>query len=52
MSNHISPFISGDRKGYNSQHDLIRLLKEWREHLDNNDMVWVISWTCQMFLLV
>ena len=45
MSNHMFPFVSANRKGYSSQHVLIRLLEEWREHLDNNNMVWVISWT-------
>ena len=27
------------RKVYNSQHVLIRLLEEWRQHLDNNKVV-------------
>ena len=41
MSNYISPYVSAYRKGYNSQHVLIRLLEEWRQHLDNNnDVVW------------
>ena len=39
MSNYISPYISAYRKGYNSQHVLIRLLEEWRQHLDNNKVV-------------
>ena len=36
MNNFISPYVSAYRKGYNSQHVLIRLLKKWRQHLDNN----------------
>ena len=28
-----------DRKGCNSKHVLIRLLEEWRQHLDNNKVV-------------
>ena len=32
MSNYISPSVSAYRKGYNSQHVLIRLLEEWRQH--------------------
>ena len=28
-----------NRKGYNSQHVLIRLLEEWRQHLDNSNAV-------------
>ena len=39
MSNYISPYVSAYRKGYNSQHVLIRLLEEWRQHLDNNKVV-------------
>ena len=30
------PFVSANRKGYNCQHVLVRLLEEWRKHLDNN----------------
>ena len=39
MSNYISPYVLAYRKGYNSQHVLIRLLEEWRQHLDNNKVV-------------
>ena len=35
MNAHLSPFISAYRKNYNTQHVLLRLLEEWREHLDN-----------------
>ena len=38
-NNYISPHVSAYRKGYNSQHLLIRLLEEWRQHLDNNKVV-------------
>ena len=39
MNVHLSPFISAYRKNYNTQHVLLRLLEEWREHLDNNKIV-------------
>ena len=39
MNVHLSPFLSAYRKNYNMQHVLLRLLEEWREHLDNNKTV-------------
>ena len=39
MNVHLSPFISASRKNYNTQHVLLRLLEEWREHLNNNKTV-------------
>ena len=39
MKNYISSYVSAYRKGYNPQHVLIRLLEEWRQHLDNNKVV-------------
>ena len=39
MNVHLSLFISEYRKNYNTQHVLLRLLEEWREHLDNNKIV-------------
>ena len=39
MSKYISPYVSAYRKGHNSQHVLIRILEEWRQHLDNNKIV-------------
>ena len=36
MENVFSPQIPIYRKNYNSQHVLIRLIEEWREHLDKN----------------
>ena len=39
MNVHLSPFISAYRKNYNTQHVLLRLLEEWRKHLDNNKIV-------------
>ena len=39
MNVHLSPFLSAYRKNYNAQHVLLRLLEEWREHLDNNKTV-------------
>ena len=42
MNVHLSPFISAYRNNYNTQHVLLRLLEEWREHLDNIKIVGVI----------
>ena len=39
MNVHLSPFLSTYRKNYNTQHVLLSLLEEWREHLDNNKAV-------------
>ena len=39
---HLSPFISACRKNYNIQPILLRLLEEWREHLDKKKTVRVI----------
>ena len=34
MENVFSPQISAYQKNYNSKHILVRLIKEWREHLN------------------
>ena len=39
MSSYSSLYVSAYKKGCNSLHVLIRLLKEWRQHLDNNEVV-------------
>ena len=39
MNVYLSPFISAYRKNYNTLHVLLRILEEWREHLDNNKTV-------------
>ena len=39
MNVRLSPFISTYRKNYNTQHVLLGLLEEWREHLGNNKIV-------------
>ena len=39
MNNYIFPYVSAYGEGCNSQHVLIRLLEEWRQHLDNNKVV-------------
>ena len=39
MNVQLSSFISAYRMNYNTQHILLRLLEEWREHLDNNKAV-------------
>ena len=42
MNVHLSPFISAYRKNYNTQHVLLRLLEEWREHLDNKTVAGIL----------
>ena len=39
MNIHLSFFISAYRKNYTTQHVLLRLLEDWREHLDYNKVV-------------
>ena len=39
LENIFSPFLSAYRESYNTQHVLIRLVEEWKKHLDNNDVV-------------
>ena len=39
MNNYISPHVSAYGEGCNPQHALIRLLEEWTQHLDNNNVV-------------
>ena len=39
MNVHLSPFMSAYWKNYNMQHVLLRLLEEWTEHLDKNEIV-------------
>ena len=39
MDNLLSPYVSAYRKNYGSQHVLIRLLEEWRQGLDEGDLV-------------
>ena len=38
LDRYLSPFISPYRKGHITQHVLTRLVEEWRERLDNNDI--------------
>ena len=38
----FSPLLCGFRKGHNTQHALIRLLEDWRTHLDNKNIVGTI----------
>ena len=46
LSNHIekipSNFIAAYRKRYNSSHFLIRLIENWRKHLDNKKTVGIV----------
>ena len=39
MEHHFSPFISAYRKSFSTEHVLIRLLEDWRNKLDNNNVV-------------
>ena len=39
LGNIFSPFLSAYRENYCTQHVLIRLVEEWKEHLDNNEVV-------------
>lgn len=39
MDNRFSPYISAYRKGYSTQHVLMRLVEEWKESLDNKNLV-------------
>ena len=39
MEDHFSPFISAYRKSFSTEHVLIRLLEDWRNKLDNNNVV-------------
>ena len=45
MNAHLASFISAYRMNYNTQHVLLRLLEECREHLDNNKTVGVLMRT-------
>ena len=42
LDKYFSPFISAYRKGYSTQHVLIRLVEEGRERLDNNYIIGAI----------
>ena len=39
MEHHFSSFISAYRKSFSTEHVLIRLLQDWRNKLDNNNVV-------------
>ena len=39
LENIFSPFLSAYRENYNTQHVLIRLVEEWKKHLDNDEVV-------------
>ena len=42
MEHHFSSFISANRKSFSTDHVLIRLLEDWRNKLDNNNVVGAI----------
>ena len=39
LENIFSSFLSAYRENYSTQHVLIRLVEEWKKHLDNNEVV-------------
>ena len=39
MFEKCSPFLCGFRKGFSTQHALLRLLESWRESLDNGEVI-------------
>ena len=39
MEHHFSPFISVYRKSFSAEQVLVRLLQNWRNKLDNNNVV-------------
>ena len=38
MNNHLSNYLCGFRKGYNTQHCLILMIEKWRKALDKRDI--------------
>ena len=38
MKQNFSPFLSAYRKSFSTEHVLIRLLEDWRNKLDNNNV--------------
>ena len=42
MNDKFSPFLCGFRKGYSTQNALLKLLENWRKHLDNNELIGTI----------
>ena len=36
VEKHLSTFLCGYRKGYNTQYALIAMIEKWKEHLDKN----------------
>ena len=34
VEKHLSPFLCGYRKGYNTQYALTAMIEKWKEHLD------------------
>ena len=42
MEHHFAPFISAYRKSFSTEHVLIRLLEDWSNKLDNNNVLGAI----------
>ena len=36
IENHLSPYLCGYRKGYNSQYALLSMIEKWKKSLDNH----------------
>ena len=42
MSEMFSPYLCGFRKGFGTQHALLKLLEDWRKYLDNKEIIGTI----------
>ena len=42
FANILSPLLSGFRKGYSTQHALVRVIESWKKCLDSSDIVGTI----------
>ena len=39
VEKHLSPFLCGYRKGYNTQYALTAMIEKWKEHLDKKGCI-------------
>ena len=42
IGKYLSPFLSGFRKGYNTQHCLLLMIEKWKKALDNKKLAGAI----------
>ena len=42
MENKFSPYLCGFRKNHNAQYSLLKMIKNWKNQLDNSEKVGVI----------